>query len=198
MGVAEYEGSLPHVASDDRNDAANVAKKMLALGHTRIVHLTRHLTSKLEGFLEACELDGHAVPYRYVVQADGLEIEDGRIAMLEFLDKNLPFTAVFGATDHLALGAMLALRERELSIPADVSVVGFDGLPARTPGLPALSTMSVPRELIGEQAAELLAAMSKGHKLPESIPFLPSRWIEVKSLSTVRTYNIDLPVSLAV
>jgi len=198
LGVSEYEGTLPHVASDDRNDAAEVAKKMLALGHTRIVHLTRNLTSKLEGFLEACELAGHAVPYRYVLQADGFEIEDGRTAMLEFLDRDLPITAVFGATDHLALGAMLALRERGLRIPEDVSIAGFDGLPARTPGLPKLSTMSVPRERIGEQAAELLAAMSKGHKLPATIDHLPSQWIEGESLGPVRTHDLSLPVSIAV
>lgn len=198
LGVSEYDGTLPHVASDDCNDAGAVAKKMLALGHTNIVHLTRQLVSKLEGFLEACELDGHSVPFRYVLQANGFEIDDGRSAMHEFMNRDLPFTAVFGATDHLALGAMMALRERGLRVPEDVSVVGFDGLPARTPGLPRLSTMSVPRERIGEQAAELLANISKGRKAPASMARLPSEWISGETLGPARIGKPPIELPLAV
>ena len=173
VGVSEYDGPLPSVASDDRRDTAEVARMMLAAGHRQIVHLNaappRRLQSKLDGFLEACEQGGAPVPYRYVVEAEGLEVADGKKAMHNFLALGLPFTAVFGGSDNLALGALAALREAGKDVPGDVSVVGFDGIAGHLAGLPELTTMAVPRLEMGKQAAEQLAALCKGQQAEHAI-----------------------------
>ena len=178
IGVSEYEGPLPHVATEDEEDAALVARKLLGLGHRQIMHLN----SKLQGFLRACEQEGHAIPYRYVVEARGLEMRDGKEAMLEFLKKGLPFTAVFGATDNLALGAMSALSESGILIPEQVSVVGFDGIEAALHSSPRLATMCVSRTSMAEAAADCLLSLCSGHPAPEKNTPLRAKWIEGATL----------------
>ncbi len=173
VGVTEYSGPLCSVGSDDREGAAEMARKILAAGHRQIVHLNaappRRMQSKLEGFLEACEAGGAPLPYRYVVEARGLEIVDGKEAMEEFLARGLPFTAVFGAADNLALGALAALKEAGKNVPQDVSVAGYDGIATHLPGLPELTTMAVPRLEMGTKAGEQLAAMCKGQPFEQRI-----------------------------
>jgi len=186
IAVSEYEGPLPHVATEDAVDAGLVAKKLLALGHRRIVHLNAippmRIQSRLNGFLAACEQEGHSLPFRYLAEAGGLEIRDGKEAMQEFLKLGLPFTAVFGAIDNLALGAMAALLESGVKIPQQVSLVGFDGIDAAVHGVPPLSTMRVSRSSLAEQAAECLVAICNGKPAPKQRRQIRSRWIEGSTL----------------
>ncbi|MHB8621336.1 MAG: substrate-binding domain-containing protein, partial [Chloroflexota bacterium] len=67
-----------------------------------------------------------------------------------------PFSAVFAADDLLAAGMLAALKERGLSIPADVSVVGFDDIRLASYTTPALTTIRQPSYEMGRCAAELL------------------------------------------
>ena len=186
IGVSEYDGPLPHVATADEADAGLVAKKLLALGHRQIVHLNARppmrIQSRLNGFLRTCEANGLSIPFRYIVEARGLEMGDGKEAMLGFLKLGLPFTAVFGAIDNLAIGAMSALVESGISIPEQVSVVGFDGIDAAIHGVPPLSTMRVSRTSLAEQAAECLVALCAGHSVPPQKRQIHSTWIEGATL----------------
>lgn len=182
IGVSEYEGPLPHVATEDEADAGLVAKKLLDLGHRHIVHLNAippmRIQSRLQGFLRACEQEGHSLPFRYIVEANGLEMRDGKDAMLGFLKLGLPFTAVFGAIDNLALGAMSTLVESGITIPKQVSVVGFDGIEAAIHAVPPLSTMRVSRSSLAERAAECLVALCSGMPVPAQKKEIHSTWIE--------------------
>lgn len=187
IGVSEYHGPLPCVSTDDENDSGIVAEKIMALGHRHIVHLNAapplRMHARLQGFLSACEKAGHALPFRYVVEAAGLEVADGKAAMAEFLKRGLPCTAVFGGNDNLALGAIAALKEKGLHVPRDVSVVGFDGIDTGLHSHPPLSTMKVSRRRLAEQA--VLRIVSACNGTPDSSPAkrLASTWIEGGSLA---------------
>ena len=187
VGVSEYTGSLKHVATDDAADAGIVAHKMLDLGHRKIVHLNavspQRMHTRLQGFLAACEERGHAVPFRYVVEARGLEVADGKAAMQEFLDRGLPFTAIFGGNDNLALGAIATLKERGLDVPGQVSVVGIDGIDAALHSIPPLTTMKVSRRRLAERAVELIVAACNGAATTEDSGNLGSTWIEGGTLA---------------
>ncbi|MEI6034732.1 MAG: GntR family transcriptional regulator [Verrucomicrobiae bacterium] len=182
IGVSEYHGPLPHIAADDEADAELIARRILGLGHRQIVHLNaippKRMRSRLHGFLRGCEQEGHALPFRYIVEARGLEMRDGKEAMLEFLKLGLPFTAVFGGIDNLALGAMSALAESGIAIPEQVSVVGFDGIDAALHSVPPLATMRVSRSCLADRAADCLVSLCSGRAMgPEKKP-LRSRWLE--------------------
>ncbi len=187
VGASEYTGSLKHVATEDAADAAILAHKILDLGHRRIVHLNavspQRMHTRLQGFLSACEERGHAIPFRYVVEARGLEVLDGKAAMLDFLDRGLPFTAVFGGNDNLALGAIAALNERGVDVPGQVSVVGFDGIDAALHSIPPLTTMKASRRRLAESAVEQIVAACTGAATTEESGNLRSTWIEGGTLA---------------
>ena len=186
VGVTEYLGPLPSIASNDTKDVAILTEKILSSGRRKIVHVnassSSRLQSRLEGFLSACDAAGHSVPYHYVLEANGLEVEDGREAMQRFLEKHLPFDAVFGGNDNLAIGAAIALKEAGVVIPEDVSVVGFDGIPYSTSILPNLTTMSVPRFEIGQLAAKTIADLCVRKSTDQMLVRLDSTWVPGNTL----------------
>jgi len=182
IGVSEYAGTLPCVSTDDEADAVLVAEKILALGHRKIVHLNAasplRMHTRLQGFLGACERAGHAIPFRYVVEAQGLEISDGKSAMAEFLERDLPFTALFGGNDNLALGAISALKEKGIDVPGQVSVAGFDGIEGALHSHPPLSTMKVSRRRLAEQSVAKIISACTGIIGSSTGDHLRSQWIE--------------------
>jgi len=187
IGVSEYTGSLPCVSTDDETDAGIVAEKIMAMGHRHIVHLNAasplRMHTRLQGFLSACEKAGHAIPFRYVVEAEGLEVADGKAAMAEFIKRGLPFTAIFGGNDNLALGAIAALKENGIDVPGEVSVVGFDGIDAALHSHPPLSTMKVSRQRLAEQAVLRIVSACTGSSDPSPSERLASTWVEGGTLA---------------
>lgn len=186
VSFTEYTGPHASIASDDKKDAAILTEKILASGHRKIVHLNAsgdfRLQSRLEGFLSACDAAGHSVPFHYVLEADGLEVEDGRKAMHQFLEKHLPFDAVFGGNDNLALGAAKALREKGVRIPEEVSIIGFDGIPNSSGVLPNLTTMKVPRFEIGQLAARTISDLCLRKSTDQKCVRLNSEWFAGETL----------------
>ncbi len=79
-------------------------------------------------------------------------------------------TAIFAANDFVALGAMQALRERNLEIPRDISIVGFDDSPLAQHFYPSLTTVRQPIEIQGAHAAALLIARLSDQNAPNSPP----------------------------
>jgi len=82
-------------------------------------------------------------------------------------------TAVIGSSDQIAIGAMRFLGERNLNLPADVSVVGFDNSPMSRYVSPSLTTLDFPHTRMGEMAAELLVRQIKGKNREFEVKTLP-------------------------
>lgn len=80
-------------------------------------------------------------------------------------------TAVIGTTDIAAIGVIHAAIGRGLAVPGDLSVIGFDDLPAARYVLPALTTVAQPLREIGETAVRQLVAQMAGRPLPPPAPF---------------------------
>ena len=120
------------------------------------------------------------------MEADGLESSDGKAAMADFLERGLPFTAVFGGNDNLALGAIAALKERGLDVPREVSVVGFDGIDAALHSHPPLATMKVSRQRLAEQAVARIVSACAGTVPTNMTGRLSSKWIEGSTLAAAK------------
>lgn len=100
-------------------------------------------------------------------------VESGRQAMGQLWDRCSDLTAVFVVSDEMAIGAMHALRERNLEIPRDVSVLGFDGIDIIPYLSPPLSSVQQPIRTIGEKAAELLLRLMEGEEPGERRLVIP-------------------------
>jgi LacI family transcriptional regulator len=97
-------------------------------------------------------------------------------AMLKLLDLPESPTAVFVASDNMAVGALQAIHRRGLRVPDDMAVVGFDDLPLATHAAPPLTSVHQPVEEMSAHAVRLLIAQIRGESLPAAVR-LPARLV---------------------
>ena len=159
--------SLPglDVVYVDNVRAAHRAVSYLAeRGHSRIAMLAGHghpQQDRLIGYRQALEDHGLAAPDDYV-QGQRFSIEEGKRAMGALLALETRPTGVFGASDLLAVGAILAIKEAGLRIPEDIAVVGFDNILVAEVVTPALTTVALNQAALGHRCGELLFERIQG------------------------------------
>lgn len=103
---------------------------------------------------------------RLVVQLEGngLGSEPGRAATIRLLERDLPFTAIFAFNDLTAIGAITVLREAGISVPSQISVIGFDDIHSAATNNPPLTTVRQPLQEMGRIAATTLLQMIDSDK----------------------------------
>ncbi|MDT0477555.1 LacI family DNA-binding transcriptional regulator [Streptomyces sp. DSM 41014] len=144
---------------------------LLGLGHRRIGLIAgppRLLCSRAryDGYRAALEGAGVPVDDALVVPGD-FRPESGFRGCDALLDLERPPTAVFAASDQMALGAIEALRRRGLRVPEDMSVVGFDDLPEVRWSAPPLTTVRQPLADMGKLAVRTVLRLTRDER-PDS------------------------------
>jgi LacI family transcriptional regulator len=151
------------VISDNARGAGLAIEHLHDLGHDRIATIngptqTRVGMDRLMGYRQALERLG--LPYRDDYVRDGdFYFESGSLAMHELLSLPEPPTAVFAASDLMAAGAIRAVEQAGLAVPADIAVVGFDDIQLAAMMQPALTTIRQNKLGLGSAAAEALLRM---------------------------------------
>lgn len=150
------------VTIDNYAAAKEVMVHLHAMGHRRIVHIggpthSETYRSRNAAYVDFMRDNGLA-ELTNIRSTDSFkdDAESGLEIMKSMLQDGPRPTAVFCATDELAIGAMAAARRAKLNIPADVSFFGFDDLKLAGLMSPPLSTVSVPRFEMGRRGAEAL------------------------------------------
>ena len=155
---------LPSVSPDYHFGAWTATNHLLELGHRDIVHVTHpyreSITRRVDGFRNALEEAGIGFDAdRNLLDLGAPEHMTLAAGTLigAFLDRRdrLP-DAIFCVNDIVALGAIHELQMRGLSVPGDISVMGFDGLPIGAHSTPTLTSMETDREALGRIAIRLL------------------------------------------
>lgn len=147
------------VLPDNRAGARALAEALLRLGHRRFGVLAgpRSLTTVLDriaGFGEGLATAGVELSERDIFEAPSTR-DGGYAAATDLLAARHRATCLFAVTDMMAIGALTALREAGRSVPDDMSLAGFDDIPVVRDLSPALTTVALPLEQLGEQAMEL-------------------------------------------
>ncbi|MEJ3749710.1 LacI family DNA-binding transcriptional regulator [Actinomycetes bacterium KLBMP 9797] len=148
------------VEYDNEGGAYAMTSHLLSHGHRRIVYLgdvqRNHSTSRerIAGFRRAHEAFGVPLDPRLIVPGEYSQAY-GQAATKRLLAEGADFTAIFAATDMVAAGVLLTLREAGVRVPQDVSVAGYDDIPLAINVLPALTTVRVPTEELGRTAVRL-------------------------------------------
>jgi DNA-binding LacI/PurR family transcriptional regulator len=165
INAADVSG-LPRVSVDDAVAVDRVLDHLISLGHERIGMIlgrVGHVPSarKLGAYLEYGErVQGTRGAWRELVAHTTFSMEGGRAAAARLLAKGV--TAMVCASDALALGAIRAVRKQGLTVPGDVSVVGFDDSPYMIATDPALTTVRQPVRAMGVAAVESLRSQISG------------------------------------
>lgn len=103
--------------------------------------------------------------------------------MQELLKKKVDFTAVFAASDQMAIGAMRALLDEGIRIPEDVAIIGLDNNFPSTLVTPSLSSVNFPKFDMGYQAVELLTQKIQNPEQERSVIVLDTELIVRQSTS---------------
>jgi LacI family transcriptional regulator len=107
---------------------------------------------------------------------------DGYNAINGLLTQGIQFDAVFATTDLRAIGAIRAIKDHQLKVPNDISVIGFDNLDFSSLIDPPLSTVSQPFYDIGARAVNKLIQLIEGEtKIGNSLEIMPTELIIRKS-----------------
>ena len=153
---------------DDRQGAMLAVRHLVELGHRRIAFITgseNHpdAIERLGGYRKALEEVGIGFDPGLVAVGDWHE-EGGLRATLGLLESKAHFTAIFCVNDQTAYGAMLGLFRKGLSVPGDVSVVGFDDLPSSGYRVPPLTSVRQSIGTLGEQSAQAILDLLAGDR----------------------------------
>jgi LacI family transcriptional regulator len=156
----ELDQGIAAVSAAHGAGAKAATDHLLSLGHRRIgvVTGTRNLTAteeRLNGYRTALAGAGVLPSAELVVDGD-FRIDGGHRGASALLDLPEPPTAIFAMNDNMAVGVLQAARERGLSVPGDLSVVGFDDSERAALVTPALTTVRQPLEEMGRMAVSLL------------------------------------------
>jgi DNA-binding LacI/PurR family transcriptional regulator len=201
-------GDLPVVSIDDEAAARSAAEHLTGLGHRRfgvvsfafgpgvrdgIAHSARQEAatyrvsrSRLLGYAAAITDAGLSWADVPVYECAENVPEKGRIATETLLSRDPRPTAILAFSDQLALGAIEAARGLGLSVPRDLSVVGFDDVPEAARATPPLTTVHQPHVDKGLLAGRNLLAQLRDEE-PSSLELLPTQLIVRGSTARPRT-----------
>jgi LacI family transcriptional regulator len=169
-GHMENEG-VTNIVLDHHHAAELALKHLVDLGHRNI--------AILRGHPESADSRHRWNAVQVVAQEIGLELDPELVVQIDstdsspsvgypygrqLIEKKRPFTALFAYNDISAIGAIRAFQESGFRVPQDISVVGFDDIPAAAFHYPSLTTVRQPLHKMGEIAVEILIARIDGQK----------------------------------
>jgi DNA-binding LacI/PurR family transcriptional regulator len=172
------------IGSGSYRGGYDAAHHLLGLGRRSLAFLggasrgCPEFLDRYRGFLRA--LGEEQLDPAPALQVDAISTEQsGYAAAATLLSRAVTFDAIVGASDLIALGAMRALQERHIEVPAEVSVVGFDDIPAAALANPPLTTIAQNTRLAGEVLVDALLRQIRNE--PVETRVLPTRLVVRRS-----------------
>ena len=174
------------VNPDNYSGAEEAANYLISLGHTDILFFSGPLEqtsirNRYEGYCSAMNQRGYAAK---VIECPGVSIEDGYKRIMQ--ERSIAYSAIFAATDKIAIGVLKALKQRGISVPDDICVMGFDNTEWSNYTEPPLSTVHVPKQRIGMIASQLLVDMLKNDGMERITANVATRLVVRKSTETTK------------
>lgn len=174
MGSAELDDPEHLVESNDAEAVGRAVDYLIEMGHRRIGLIVgpvgfRSASERREGFTKAMKRNGLEVPLELVANG-AYTFESGKAAAELLLEVDPRPTAIFASNDEMAAGALHVAQQHGLSIPGDLSLIGFDDSPIAKHIWPPLTTVRWPIRSMAKAAALKLIR-------PEDAAQQPSRFL---------------------
>jgi LacI family transcriptional regulator len=172
VSVGRYPNERVHYVDVDNVAGARMAvEHLIRQGHQRVATITgrldmAHGQDRLEGYRQV--LKAHRIPVEEELIVEGDYTENSGMVAMQQLLSNSP-SAVFIASDMMAIGALRALRQVGLEAPQDIALVGFDDIPIVSAIEPALTTVRQPIGRMGSMAIEVLLSVLEGSSEEEAL-----------------------------
>lgn len=182
-----------NITVDDKLESEKMTEYLLGLGHRQIAFITEGPEEsigrrRIEGYKEAFAKRGLAVPEELICyvqeEFDHFSMENGYITTKKLLESGKNITAIYAASDSLAIGACRAVHEAGKSVPGDISVAGYDGIEMGEYYNPKLTTIKQPVEEMAKKTIHVLLDVIAGRKEHQQIVF-PAELIERESTAAI-------------
>jgi LacI family transcriptional regulator len=171
------ELEVSNVIIDDYLGAYKAVEHLVQQGCEKIAHFTSRkkvsiYRERYRGYREALEFYNIAFDESLVLESD-LQLEDGRQCMEQLLSKAKVPDGIFSSSDYCAMGALQVLREKGISSPNQIAIVGFSNEPFTSFSEPTISTVDQHSMRMGNAAAEIfLEQILAGNKV-----FIPKKTV---------------------
>ena len=180
IGRHPYFLNVVSVDVENREGSREAVAHLVELGHRRIGLINGELQmeaahARRDGYKQALLEAGMPIAPELMVEGFFSEAMAYQ-AMLKLLDLPHPPTAVFAASDSMAIGALRAIRDRGLRTPGDVAMIGYDDLPIAAHAIPPLSSVHQPVGEMGANAVRVLIEQIRGQGSAASVR-LPARLV---------------------
>ncbi|MBT6086323.1 MAG: LacI family DNA-binding transcriptional regulator [Rhodospirillaceae bacterium] len=165
----------PSVGYDNHEGMAKAARYLIEQGHRRfgVIDFPNEANDRAEmragGVVAALEEQGLVLPANCRIERP-YSFEDGRIGLRTLLESAPETTAVLCGNDVLAIGALFEANDRNIDVPGQLSIIGFDNLDLAAQITPALTTVDVPTATMGKRTAETLLHMLANAPAPHATP----------------------------
>jgi DNA-binding LacI/PurR family transcriptional regulator len=164
--------AVPTVGSNNWNGGLIAARHLLSLGHRRVAMISGPSDvlcsqARVAGFRSAHDEAGISVDTD-LVRYGNFHVDAGYKHGWDLLSLPDPPTAIFAGSDMQAMGVLRAARRLGVSVPEDLSLVGYDDLPVSAWLDPALTTVNQPLRIMASTAARMLLDLARGVEVPSS------------------------------
>lgn len=182
---SENNKQIPRIASDEFYGSFLATNHLIEKGCKKIVFLGFHSenTIREQGYQQALTDHNILVDKNYIIYTNGKQSSsiEAEFLISNFLQTSFSFDGIFAANDHLALGALNALKHHGIQVPNDVKLVGFDNsLYSKLP-TPSITTIERNPITLAEQGCLVLIKMMN-HETLDSLNYtVPVRLIERES-----------------
>ncbi len=178
------------VRIDNQWGAMQATEYLVKLGHRAIGFVSfptrMPATERLSGYRAALEQAGIDFRSDYVYEAFDRPVQIGYKGALQLMSANPEITAIFAATDEIAMGTLTAIWQLGLKVPEDVSVIGFDDISMASSITPPLTTMRQPIGEISRTVVEMAIDMVENPHRKRSDVVLPTELIVRNSCQAPR------------
>ncbi|MEW5828467.1 MAG: LacI family DNA-binding transcriptional regulator [Chloroflexota bacterium] len=185
------DSSLFSVDVDNRVAAKMAVNYLIQLGHCRIACIANAPPTysaspeRVQGYKDALRDANIEVDEDLICYAD-FDPQSGFECTQALLDSGKAFTAIFVASDNVAMGAKAALRAADKRIPDDISIIGFDDIPWAQYSDPPLTTIRLPAQKLSSEACLLLLKLMRGISPEQQHVVLDTELVVRKSCRQVR------------
>jgi LacI family transcriptional regulator len=191
--INNYVEDLPVncIAIDNIGGAEAAVNYLISLGHKKIAHIsgdliTQAASQRLEGYKRAMKKNGIAIATEYIFQTD-YSRGQARQAAEKIIKMPQAPSAVFVASDSMALEVMAVARELGKEIPRDLSIMGFDDNPSGLYGPVALTTVRQALIKMAEEGLKTLSRIMVNKSAPVKKVLLPTELVVRESCRSLKS-----------
>lgn len=172
IDASPQDRSVPHVVANNEQGGFDVTRYLIEIGHRRIGFINAsdavQSRERYKGYRRA--LAEYRIRFdKSMVKSADFTFALAHRCMRDWIDAGQMPTAVFCASDNMALGALAACRDANIDVPGDVSIVGFDDIFSAASSTPALTTVRQSLHEMGRIGAQMLLGLLKGKEVDRSV-----------------------------